>query len=312
MAVLRIKDGEGAWRGIPAIKGDPGDTGPGVPTGGAIGQAVVKSGPLDFAAEWASVGRSNPNLVLNWDFRNPINQLTLATFPATVGATGLDMWLTSSGSCAINAGHIALNGGIVQRFEQALETREYTASVMINNVVYSRQLTYAGADVSGSIDATGVSVILRSNSNTRTGIQLITTNAVNIQAVKLEVGNNSTLAFDSPVNSALMLMQCQRYFYRIIGYWKFVGTGRAISTSQVECPITVPVPMRIVPTISTTNLALLRIAHITSSVTPTAVAVAASIGNIVDVLFDAAMPTAREVVTLFFDNGGNLSFDARL
>lgn len=45
----------------------------GVPSGGLEGQMLIKASNQDYATEWGP-WPSNPNLLLNWDFRNPVNR----------------------------------------------------------------------------------------------------------------------------------------------------------------------------------------------------------------------------------------------
>ena len=56
--ILNVKV-NGEWVGIPAIKGENGQDGEGVPTGGTQGQALIKKSSTDFDAEWETLTASD-------------------------------------------------------------------------------------------------------------------------------------------------------------------------------------------------------------------------------------------------------------
>ena len=74
-----------------------------------------------------------------------------------------------------------------------------------------------------------------------------------IRAVKLEVGDISTIANDAPPNYAEELLKCQRYFLRILrngGYSVDVAFGVADSATTARITIPTPVQMAKAPTVS--------------------------------------------------------------
>ena len=73
-------------------------------------------------------GVSNPNLLDNWYFGNPVNQRNVS---GTIDAVGyfLDRWKLVSGSVTIGSNGITLNGTIVQILETAVGT-DVTASAL--------------------------------------------------------------------------------------------------------------------------------------------------------------------------------------
>lgn len=77
------------------------------------------------------------------------------------------------------------------------------------------------------------------------------------EALKLEIGSISTLHLDVPPNYAEELLKCQREFVRLtnknLGYQPF-ATGVGNGVNQAVFNIHTPVPMRITPTISFSNL----------------------------------------------------------
>ena len=84
-------------------------------------------------------------------------------------------------------------------------------------------------------------------------IIVLASQTIAIRAVKLEVGDISTIANDAPPNYAEELLKCQRYFLRILrngGYSVDVAFGVADSTTTARITIPTPVPMAKAPTVS--------------------------------------------------------------
>lgn len=84
-------------------------------------------------------------------------------------------------------------------------------------------------------------------------IIVLASQTIAIRAVKLEVGDISTIANDAPPNYAEELLKCQRYFLRVLrtgGYSVDVAYGVADSTTTARITIPTPVPMAKAPTVS--------------------------------------------------------------
>ena len=138
---------------------------------------------------------SNPNLLDNWYFGNPVNQRNVS---GTIDAVGyfLDRWKLVSGSVTIGSNGITLNGTIAQILETAV-----------------------GTDVTASALTTEGVVVASYDNNSKT-ISLTGTGQTFV-AAKLELGSQQTLAHkDANGNWALneipnygeQLRRCQRYF----------------------------------------------------------------------------------------------------
>ena len=227
----------------------------GLPAGGTTGQALIKSSATDYALEWAAVGRSNANLLINWDFRTPVNQRGVASF--SNGQYGIDMWLLGTGSASVSASGLTLSDGyIIQRFETARESRIYTISIMVEKVVHSGQLTFAGNDTAAvALGTSGVAAQLVANNNGCNGLVIGAGSAsVIIEAVKMEIGTVSTLAYDPPIDYAIEILKCKRYYRKITAGGDvsgIVGNGVFTNVSN-NAIILVPIgtPMRISPTLT--------------------------------------------------------------
>lgn len=144
---------------------------------------------------YAVRGWSNPNMLDNWYFVDPVNQRGAG---GTITAAGyfIDRWKLVSGSITLGADGLVLNGTIAQ----ILETAPTSA-------VTARALTGAG--------------IMPADYDTATKTVSITGSGIPIIAAKLELGPVQTLAHqdadgnwvlnDPPPNKALELLKCQRY-----------------------------------------------------------------------------------------------------
>ena len=140
---------------------------------------------------------SNPNLLDNWYFGNPVNQRNVS---GTIDAVGyfLDRWKLVSGSVTIGSNGITLNGTIVQILETAV-----------------------GAEVTASALTTEGVVVASYDNNSKT-ISLTGTGQTFV-AAKLELGTQQTLAHQDENGNWVLneipdygeqLRRCQRYFWR--------------------------------------------------------------------------------------------------
>ena len=137
---------------------------------------------------------SNPNLLDNWYFGNPVNQRNVS---GTIDAVGyfLDRWKLVSGSVTIGSNGLTLNGTIVQILEAAV-----------------------GTDVTASALTTEGAVVASYDNNSKT-ISLTGTGQTFV-AAKLELGSQQTLAHQDEngvwqlneiPNYGEQLARCQRY-----------------------------------------------------------------------------------------------------
>ena len=180
---------------------------------------------------------SNPNLLDNWYFGNPVNQRNVSGAIDAVGYF-LDRWKLVSGSVTIGSNGITLNGTIAQILETAV-----------------------GTDVTASALTTEGVVVASYDNNSKT-ISLTGTGQTFV-AAKLELGSQQTLAHQENGVWVLneipdygeQLRRCQRYFFRLqLGYgYDSIGTGFANSTTGCRIPLPVPVPFRTVPSVTSTG-----------------------------------------------------------
>lgn len=183
---------------------------------------------------------SNPNLLDNWYFGNPVNQRNVS---GTIDAVGyfLDRWKLVSGSVTIGSNGITLNGTIAQILETAVGTDVTASALTTEGVVVA---SYDNNSKTVSLTGTGQTFV----------------------AAKLELGSQQTLAHqDADGNWVLneipdygeQLRRCQRYFvnfnpYKMAWFTMPPAVTGAVSTTEVKAFSAVPLPvaMRAQPVVS--------------------------------------------------------------
>ena len=114
--------------------------------------------PIDYNALANLPTISNPNLLINGDFRNPVNQrgkLTYTTTNAQIIYT-IDRWRTKGLTVVVNNGSITLKNNtstvwsFTQMFEHLLPSDYYTLSINVYSVVGSPYMNIVYKDGSQS------------------------------------------------------------------------------------------------------------------------------------------------------------------
>ena len=238
-------------------------------TGAAIGKSAETPGILDVA--WPIVAPGippNPNLLHNWDFRNPVNQRG-AFGTLTAAAYHLDRWVKWNGTMFYDAtGYIMLYNGssIQQRIEGNLLAGEVvTFSLLMDGVVYTATGTFPSSTGAVTLETYYFGVVLGYASGFMY-IGFVPRQDIAFQAVKLELGAVSTLHLDPPMDHAVELLKCQRY-YRPLP----IGTGRLFNStaSQIELAFDVSPSMRITPSVIVPSLSSIILVQNVGIYTPT-------------------------------------------
>lgn len=175
---------------------------------------------------WQSPGWSNPNLLINWDFRNPVNQRGQTSY---VGAGyGIDMWwLQHLSILQIKDGYVTYSGmwELRQQFECPLVPGIYTLSIKAANCngktvfrCVSGQnesiVEFIIPEIGAEWEFKKITFCAEKSISYITFYNVGQEDAtMDIQSVKLEVGSISTLALDlmQPSDYAAELRKCQRY-----------------------------------------------------------------------------------------------------
>ena len=173
---------------------------------------------------------SNPNLLDNWYFGNPVNQRGQTSY--TAAGYGVDRWrIGSAGAMTIEDGYItfASSDATLRNLEQVLETLEvgkYTISLLAENAAGTNLIIglvsgFTSAAISTS-EKQVVSLTFDVTTKTSGTVYIQTGNSqIKLYAAKLELGSKQTLAHrDADGNWVLneipdygeQLARCQRYF----------------------------------------------------------------------------------------------------
>lgn len=212
----------------------------------------------------------NRNLLDNWYFANPVNQRGATEYIINrFNQYHIDKW-TAAGNFKITLENDGLKitntsdsvyANIMQRLEFARfgkKERTVTLSLFTGDDLYSVTGTVSFQDQNGSCSfATpfGAIRMYTYNSLTEFTIDVAPGKETKIQAVKLELGSNQTLAhkennvwvLNEIPDYATELAKCQRYFYKTQGAFEYRGI--AINQWYMNNgTIELPVSMRIKPT----------------------------------------------------------------
>lgn len=198
----------------------------------------------------------NPNLLVNWDFRNPVNQRGQTSYTGAV--YGLDMWKSSVSSTVLSivSGGIKISSGgtAVQMLQFTPDNgMQVTLSAKINGEIISHTFIW---DQSSTYIASGTfpNGFRLAVSGTVNYVQLYnvsgSADAV-IESAKLELGSVSTLQNDPPQDYGVELAKCQRYLLPLNQYFR--QRADRLTENTIDFNIPVPVTMRTLPAIKNTN-----------------------------------------------------------
>lgn len=284
------------------------------PAGKSAYQYAVEGGFSGTEEEFrAVVGvRSNPNLLDNWYFADPINQRGQIKYTddRNSGVYSIDRWEVGwLGTIEVHDGFIRIVGGpqkgsvfnLQQKLEQAkkLNGRIVTASIMYShsheNIGFGLWDQFASLpNTNGNIGVFSTTKIYHEGETF--AIMATSENAtIDIYAVKLELGPVQTLAHkegdtwvlnDLPPNKALELAKCQRYQFVINPQQLYAKFGIAVShdIDMVFADVALPVPLRALPAIQVTNvnnIRFIRCGPMEAQIPITNVSLNSIIGNII-------------------------------
>jgi hypothetical protein len=235
-------------QGPPGPQGPAGPEGPEGPTG-ATGPEGPQ-GPQGVPGQGG--GGGGKNLLHNWDFRNPVNQRGVSGAIST-GTYFFDRWRRNSGTVTPNAAYLTIGASaeIEQRIEGNLLAGEtVTVAVMVGGTVYSGTGIMPTSAGTVSVTVTGWGTATLGYATGYMYVRLSPTAASNVVRVKLELGTVSTLHLDPPMDWAVELPKCQRFFEIMGGVENgAIATGMILDT-QGEAMFSLNyAPKRVAPTI---------------------------------------------------------------
>lgn len=183
------------------------------------------------------------NMLLNWDFRNPINQRGVTSW---TNGYGIDMWIAGVTANTVKDGCITLTASYFTQYFEKFQTngKVHTVSIMsADGVIDSAQLTPQSTDhVQALLFDSKIEVIINNAPNGFKSFNMRMVNSgdtMDIAAVKLELGTVSTLAMSAPMQSTIELLKCRRYFYAAnSGGWGHFGT--LVGTGDKEAIVYMP------------------------------------------------------------------------
>jgi len=196
----------------------------------------------------------NPNILHNWDFRNPVNQRGQAEYAGNA-IYGIDRWQTGSWGSRytlmsefvrlekINASSAAMRQHIefpsrcsghrltislIARITAVVPGETASVAVICDGSTGSRFWTLG--DTQGQFEHfsyTFTAPTMQSSMTVSIGIGTATAigTAIDIQAVKLEMGRTSTLTGDPPMDFGRELAICQRFYEKSYSYTAVPGSN---------------------------------------------------------------------------------------
>lgn len=160
---------------------------------------------------------SNPNLLINSDFRNPVNQRSGSPYGGVVGSWtkyySIDRWYVQYGvALATNTGYITLanydnsnSGFFSQIFEKPLPSNDYTVTIKCKNINGNHLCL-------GQTLVNGLNVIHNNGSMGDLTLVIDAGGSLDIEYIKLEQGSIATPFVPKHYGEELAL--CQRYYQK--------------------------------------------------------------------------------------------------
>lgn len=236
-------------------------------TGENIAVSTADSTPISGAVKY----RTNPNLLDNWYFGNPVNQRGQTEY--TGNATySIDRWWTQyETTLSIVDGGIKIGGkwDVQQYFETTLPNATYTLSLLYKDRTGSDLLRLLiGNRTDGDLaqteskDASGILSVTFSTAKLNKvnfGFTGSTDNSATIIAIKLELGDTQTLAhkengvwvLNEIPDFGEQLRRCQRYYRRWTGADnKLLGVAVRRESKLLELVLSLNTAMRVAPSLT--------------------------------------------------------------
>lgn len=202
---------------------------------------------------------SNPNLLINGEFRNPINQRSKIEYVSGIDVYTIDRWrfyisdisnsitvnLTNEGITIKNSNDV--EGGIFQLIEYPIrEGTKLTVSAKVDGEIRSLTGIYTTVAVTEIKDDFKIGFNKHISGYLHVVLYCQNSNAHTVEWVKLEIGDKATSFYPRSYGEELLL--CQRYYFQ--NRWKTLRTAIMNSNSLRTCEYNFPVRMRITPTIN--------------------------------------------------------------
>lgn len=201
---------------------------------------------------------SNPNLLINTDFKDVINQRGQAEYTS---GYSIDRWRVFGGALKVNGNQVILakvgdvNGYLAQRIENGvnlLKNKTVTLSIGIDGDAYSMPVNVSALTTifdSGNLMFPGGYADVYGNSSWVEVRVFAREGEITLDWIKLEFGDVATMYV--PPNQAEELLKCQRYFIKLLNqegeYAPALGFGYTNGNTYARVSVPIPVRMRTVP-----------------------------------------------------------------
>lgn len=236
-------------------------------TGDDIAVSIADSTPISGAVKY----RTNPNLLDNWYFGNPVNQRGQTEYTEDTTYTIDRWWLQYDTTLSVVDGGIKIGGkwDVQQYFENTLPNATYTLSLLYKDRTGSDPLRLiAGNRTDGDLvqteskDASGILSVTFSTAKSNKvnfGFTGSTDNSATIIAIKLELGDTQTLAhkengvwvLNEIPDFGEQLARCQRYYRRWTGADnKPLGVAVRRESKLLELVFSLDTAMRVAPSLT--------------------------------------------------------------
>jgi hypothetical protein len=219
-----------------------------------VGDGITEWAELPWIDSKNNPTVNRPNILHNADFRAPINQRGVSGTIST-GTYFYDRWIRSNGTVTVNSGYLTMESGAVieQRIEgNLLAGLVCTVSFEVGGTIYHGSGAFPTNNGTASVEVDGYPDITLGCATGYMFVLIPATSETNIKRVKCEMGFVSTLHLDPPMDHAVELLKCQRYFFRLT-YWTCGAGIVAGGAARFYHALVYPVKMRITPTMTFTG-----------------------------------------------------------
>lgn len=287
---------------------------------------LLLSDALDDKAALTQI--SNSNILHNPWFT--VNQRAISSvttggsYPAdrwrTAGAGTLNITRDSNGCLVINNSESESDAYIVQRRTQtyvnSLRGNKLTGSIMLSDgTIHSGTIT---SPYNSNVYYEDDDLKLYTNFNTSSVecfvLQVKAGASVTVKALKLEVGEISTLHLDPRPEYAVELAKCQRYFQRIANTGnipQFLTLGLAQGTSYIRGNVYFT-QTRAIPSLSITGKCYAGLQGATDTLIEITKANAIIGNNLSYIVYSGTGLTDKQVYNIYLDSAAYIDIDAEL
>lgn len=199
---------------------------------------------------------SNPNLLINSDFRNPVNQRGQTTYNCGTSKTyTIDRWHGWEVTVDVNDGYISIStdktNGFQQEFENSLPQNDYTLSVNVKSISGTVKAIIYNPGATEKLLSVGLNTLSFNGSIKRVLLYLEAGSSIDVEYIKLEQGSIATPFVPRQYSEELAL--CQRYY---IAYGSdendamFLCHLMTLNESVASGALFLPCTMRAKPTVT--------------------------------------------------------------